>query len=170
MNSIATDTAAAVSPLVPGGPYQNLPFPLSTPWGRAQQCPIIMWGPAADGQPVPLLWQVHTAGHGGTRVHRELAARFLHGIPKACHSYGGSRLWYEEDCESSVPLYIFYNGLSSDCWLVRDEEPFPREHLLDSVRRWLPETVWPVRQLAQRFDGALLAAGIALRRPLLQSA
>lgn len=169
MTSIVTEIPA-IAPIAPGGPYQSLPLPLESPWGKSQHTDIIMWGTDADGKPVPVLWQLHTAGHGGTRVHRELAARFLAGIPKACHAYGGSRLWYEEDCESSVPLYIFYNGLSTDCWLVRGGKPFPREQLLDSIRRWLPETVWPVRQLAERFDAALVTAGITLRSPLLQSA
>ncbi len=165
MTTIITDTQT-VALLVPGAPFKNLPFPQCTPWGKAQHTDIIMWAVDDTGQPVPVLWQVHTAGHGGTRVHRDLAARFLNGLPKACHSYGGSRLWYEEDSESCVPLFIFYNGLSSDCWLVRGEARHLREKLLETVRRSLPETTWAVRILAERFDAALTTAGITLRSPL----
>lgn len=43
---------------------------------------------------------------------------------------------------------------------------YPREKLLDSVRRWMPETVEAVRAVAARFDGALVASGQALRTPL----
>lgn len=163
---MTTSETTAPAILAPKGPYGPLDCPTRTPWGEAQDIDILMYGADAAGFRVPVLWQVHTAGHGGTRVHRELAARFLNGIPKACHAYGGSRLWYEEDCESSVPLFIFYNGLSADCWLVTGDKPFPREQLLESIRRWLPETVWVVRMLAARFDDALAEAGVALRSPL----
>lgn len=152
--------------LAPNAPYELLACPTSTPWGHAQETSVLMWGTAADGTRVPVLWQVHTAGHGGTRVHRELAARFLNGIPKSCHAYGGSRLWYEEDCESSAPLFIFYNGLDPSCWLVADGKQFPRHRLLESIRRCMPETVNVVLALAARFDAALAANGTPLRSPL----
>lgn len=163
MTSPATRTASI---LAPGDPYQHLPCPRQTPWGTAQETAILMWGRTADCTRVPILWQVHTAGHGGTRVHRELGARFLDGIPKHCHAFGGSRLWYEEDCESSVPLFIFYNGLDPSCWLVAEGKQYPREKLLESVQRWMPDTLAAVRKLAARFDAALLETGIPLRSPL----
>lgn len=153
--------------IVPGA-FQNLDVPRSTPWGPLQQSDRIMWGAAENGTRVPILWQVHTAGHGGTRVHKDLAARFLNGLPKECHAFGGSRLWFEEDCESSVPLFIFYNGLSPDCWLVRADRPYPREQLMDSIRRWMPEAAYAVRRLAAAFDKALSNAGIPLRSPLTE--
>ena len=152
--------------LAPNGPFEYSQCPTSTPWGGAQHKEIIMWGASADAIRVPVLWQVHTAGHGGTRVHRQLAARYLNGIPKTCHAYGGSRLWYEEDCESAVPLFIFYNGLDPSCWLVADGKQYPREKLLESIRRWMPECVEPVRSLAAGFDAALIANGIPLRTAL----
>lgn len=152
--------------LAPNAPYEPLACPASTPWGRAQDISPLMWATDAGGTRVPVLWQVYTASHGGTRVHRELAARFLNGIPKSCHAYGGSRLWYEEDCESSVPLFIFYNGLDPSCWLVADGKQFPRHRLLESIRRWMPETVDAVLVLAGRFDAALAANGMPLRSPL----
>jgi hypothetical protein len=151
--------------IVPGV-FQHLDVPRSTPWGPPQECDRIMWGAADDGSRVPILWQVHTSGHGGTRVHKDLAARFLNGLPKECHAFGGSRLWFEEDAESTVPLFIFYNGLAPDCWLVRADKPFPREQLMDSIRRWMPEAAYAVRRLAAAFDKALGNAGIALRTQL----
>lgn len=150
----------------PRGPYICIACPTSTPWGQAQDTSALMWGFNSDGTRVPVLWQVHTAGHGGTRVHRELAARFLNGIPMTCHSFGGSRLWYEEDCESTVPLFIFYNGLDPSCWLVAEGKAYPRDKLLESIHRWMPDTADAVRELAKRFDAALLAEGRALRSPL----
>ena len=128
--TIITTDLPAIAPLVPGGPYLSLPLPITSPWGKSQQTDILMWGVAADQRPVPVLWKVHTAGHGGIRVHRELGALFLNGVPKACHSYGGSRLWYEEDSESAVPLFIFFNGLSNECWLINRPVRYPREALL----------------------------------------
>lgn len=155
------------TPIVaPNGPYQYLPFPNSTPWGKSQTTEILMWGADRAGSRLPLLWQTNCAGHGGTRVHRELAARFLQGLPKQCHAYGGSRLWYEEDIESCVPLFIFYNGLHHTCWLVSGEKPYPREQLFETIQRWMPDNAAVVRTLAGVFDKALAAQGTALREPL----
>lgn len=148
------------------GDFTNLDVPRSTPWGPLQESESIMWGGPDYASRVPLLWQLHTAGHGGTHVHPQLARRFLNGIPAQCHAFGGSRLFYEEDCESSVPLFIFYNGLAADCWLVRSEKPFPREQLMESIRRWMPDTCYAVRRLAAAFDKALIDARIPLRSPL----
>lgn len=161
-----SDATQAYPITAPRGPYAFIACPTSTPWGGAQDATVLMWASDHDGLRVPVLWQVHTSGHGGTRVHRELAARFLNKIPKACHAFGGSRLWYEEDCESNVPLFIFYNGLDPSCWLVQDGKQFPREHLMDSIKRWMPETVHDVHALAKRFDEDLVAEGLSLRSPL----
>lgn len=163
---MTTSETTAPAILAPKGPYGPLDCPTRTPWGEAQDIDILMYGADAAGFRVPVLWQVHTAGHGGTRVHRELAARFLNKLPKVCHAYGGSRLWYEEDGESAVPLFIFYNALAPTCWLIRGEAPFPREKLLDSFAYYHPEPVPAVRALAAAFDSALLAAGVSLRSPL----
>jgi len=137
-----------------------------SPWGRIQGSDILAWGSAPDGSRVPLLWQVQTAGHGGTRVHPELAARYFRALPKDCHAYGGSRLWYEEDCESTVPLFIFYNALDPTCWLVRWDKPFPRAKLLESMAHYLAHTVPAVTAIARAVDGDLARGGIALRAPL----
>ena len=152
--------------IAPKGPYQHLPFPDTTPWGKPQQTDVLMYGESSDGTRVPVLWQTHTAGHGGTRVHRELAARFLNGIPPECHSYGGSRLWYEEDAESCIPLYIYFNGIVPTHHLFNLERPYPRQKLLESVQRWMPNAVDKVRELAAAFDAALVAEGKPLRSPL----
>lgn len=152
--------------IAPKGPYQYLPFPDTTPWGKPQSTDILMWGADNSGTRLPLLWQTNCAGHGGTRVHRELAARFLQGMPKECHAYGGSRLWYEEDAESCVPLFIFYNGLNHTCWLVSGEKPYPREKLFESIQRWMPDSAPIVRALAAAFDTALAKSGAQLRSPL----
>lgn len=34
----------------PKGPYEQLPCPPSTPWGKAQQTNILMWGADPDGR------------------------------------------------------------------------------------------------------------------------
>jgi hypothetical protein len=137
-----------------------------SPWGRIQESDILAWGSALDGSRVPLLWQVHTAGHGGTRVHPELAARYFRALPKDCHAYGGSRLWFEEDCESTVPLFVFYNALDPACWLVRGDTPFPRAKLLESMAFYLAHTVPAVTAIARTVDVDLARAGVALRSPL----
>lgn len=152
--------------LAPEGPYDYAQCPPSSPWGRVQETTILMWAYSPDGTRVPVLWQVHTAGHGGTRVHRQLAARFLNRLPKECHAYGGNRLWYEEDCESNVPLFIFYNGLDPSCWLVTEGQQFPRERLMESIRRWMPDTGDAVCAIAARFDAVLVKNGHTLRSPL----
>jgi hypothetical protein len=164
MNLLTPTTTT--SPIVLPGEFDNVDVPRHTPWGALQESERIMWGGPDHASRVPLLWQIHTAGHGGTRVHPQLAKRFLGGIPQQCHAFGGSRLWYEEDAESSVPLFIFYNGLSTDCWLVTGEKPYPRQHLMDSIRRWMPEASYAVRRLAANFDAALANAGIPLRARL----
>lgn len=163
MTTIVTPQTPIVAPR---GPYQYLPFPDTTPWGKPHSTDILMWGTDNKASRLPLLWQTNCAGHGGTRVHRELAARFLQGLPKQCHAYGGSRLWYEEDIESCVPLFIFYNGLHYTCWLVAGDKPFLRENLLKSIERWMPDSVAIVRTLAHAFDKALAADGVPLRSPL----
>lgn len=156
------------SPIVIPGLYQPIALTAASPWGRIQNSDILMWGKDAENAALlPLLWQVSTASHGGTRVHDQLAAAHFAKLPAACHAYGGSPLWYEEDCESSVPLYIFYNGLTPHCWLIKDN-PFPRAELLSSLRRYHPETIAPVQQIARRFDSVLSTAGIALRTPIPQ--
>jgi len=149
-------------------PGQYAPKPLDTsrsPWGRIQQHTILAWGRAADQSKVPLLWQVHTAGHGGTRVHPELAARYFRKLPKDCYAYGGSRLWFEEDCESTVPLFIFYNALDAACWLLSGDAPFPRSKLLDSLHYDLAHTLPAVTAIANLVDGDLAHTGVVLRSP-----
>lgn len=140
------------------------PTPRYSPWDSVQETDILMWGKTADGTAIPILWQVHTAGHGGTHVHPQLAAKYFQRLPAECHAYGGSNVWFEEDCESSVPLFIFYNGLTADSWLIRSA--FPREKLLESIVRWLPDTATAVKAIAQCFDDALMNAGGSLRAPL----
>lgn len=159
-------TAPTDTRIVIPGTYDITQPPRSTPWGGLQESETLMWGTAPCGNITPVLWQVHTAGHGGTRVHPQLAAAYFKRLPRDCQSCGGSRLWFEEDCESSVPLFIFYNGLSPDCWLVRPDIAFPRDKLLESVVRWMPSTVDPVRAIAAKFDSALTRQSIALRAPL----
>lgn len=154
-------TSLRAHPRLIPGTFQFLALPASSPWGRVQENEILMWGASADGTAIPLLWQVHTAGHGGTRVHHQLAATYFAALPAEFYSYGGSPLWFEEDCESSVPLYIFYNGLYPDCWLIANA--YPRADLLQSLHRYYPEHIAPLQQIARQFDEALAAAGITLR-------
>lgn len=149
------------------GTFQTIALTAASPWGHIQNSEILMSGlNAQDRSVIPLLWQVSTASHGGTRVHDQLAAQYFTELPATCHAYGGSRLWFEEDGESTVPFYIFYNGLTPDCWLIKSR-PYPRHRLLqDSLQRYYPETIPAVQRIAQRFDQALIDAGIALRTPL----
>jgi len=164
--NLQSASAPTDSRIIIPGTYDVTQPPRSTPWGGLQESETLMWGTAPCGTITPVLWQVHTAGHGGTRVHPHLAAACFKHLPPECHAHGGSRLWFEEDCESSVPLFIFYNGLSPDCWLVRTRNAYPREKLLESVVRWMPSTVEPVRAIANNFDATLARAGIPLRTPL----
>lgn len=150
--------------IVPGA-YHALTLSQYSPWGRIQHSEVLMWG--KDRQTaaiIPLLWQVSTASHGGTRVHDQIAKAYFSKLPPDCHAYGGSHLWFEEDCESSVPFYVFYNGLSPQCWLMKNK-PFPRANLLNDFARHYPEATQGIQNIARRFDDDLAAAGIALRDP-----
>lgn len=148
------------------GTFPHLALPSFTPWGGIQQSEVLMHGLSADGTLVPVLWQIHTAGHGGTHVHEVLAARFLNGLPDICHRYGGNRFWFEEDFESNVPLFIFYNGLDPACWLLREGRVYPREKMIDEIRQRMPQAAYAVRRLAATFDAALAATSAPLRSPL----
>lgn len=158
-------TLQIVPRIIIPGTFQHIHLSASSPWGPIQNSEILLWATTQDGSAIPVLWQVHTAGHGGTRVHHQLAAAYFETLPADFYSYGGSPLWYEEDCESCVPLYIFYNGLTPDCWLIRNG-PYPRAELLQSLQRYLPDAIPALQDIAQRFDEALTAAGITLRTPV----
>lgn len=61
--------------------------PKMSPWGAVQA-----WKKLAEG-----VYQVHTAGHGGIRVRRDLNIT----IPEYMRDPSG---WYEEDCAAAIPL------------------------------------------------------------------
>ena len=104
-------------------------LPNYTPWGEPQDTEILLW--ANDkGEAVPCMWMVHTASHGGIYITEEMRERFLSDLPASCNQYnhGNGGNWFEEDCESCVPLYIFYPILDNSCWLIKDR--YPRKDLL----------------------------------------
>jgi hypothetical protein len=151
--------------LVAPGPYQQHLLPRITPWGGHDDHTILMWGRDGEGTLIPIMWQVYCPGHGGTRINPDVSSTWLKGLPAECFKHGGNRCWYEEDCESTVPLFIFYNALDPRCWLVAEGKAYPRHKLLESVIRWMPNAVPTVLKLAQTFDTALTAASVDLREP-----
>lgn len=151
-------------PVAPGN-YEHTPLPRITPWGGHNGNTTLMWGRAADGSIVPVMWQVSCPSHGGTRVNADVARRWLKALPHECFKHGGNRCWYEEDCESAVPLFIFYNALDPRCWLITNDmgQSYPRHKLLESITRWMPDAAPTVILLARTFDAALTKAGQGLR-------
>lgn len=153
------------TPVAPGY-YLLAALPKSTPWGPHDSFDVLMWGKNQQGHLVPIMWQVYCPGHGGTRLSRDLAAKWLKRLPAECHKHGGSIMWYEEDCESAVPLFIFYNALDPRCWLVAQGQAYPRHKLLDSIKRWMPRAVPAVLAIAREFDNAFTGLGGVVREEL----
>lgn len=120
--------------------------PKTSPWGQVQEQSILMWKQG----PAPVMWMLHTAGHGGIKVHREIATKYLKELPKECFSFGGNKTLYEEDCEATVPLYIFFNKLDDACWFKKGG--FPREKLMESIERYYPTSVDKIKEIAARVD------------------
>jgi hypothetical protein len=72
--------------------HENVP----TPWGRSQGGSRL-----AEGITI-----YHTAGHGGVKVIKKLNQR----IPVGFRRSDG---WYEEDCDSQIVCYFFYDEIES---------------------------------------------------------
>jgi len=157
--------------LVAPGAYQQHLLPRITPWGGHDgNETTLMWGRDSEGTLIPIMWQVYCPGHGGTRVNPDVARTWLKALPSECFKHGGNRCWYEEDCESAVPLFIFYNALDPRCWLVAERKAYPRHKLLETITRWMPAAVPTVALLARTFDAALVKAGQGLREDVPETA
>lgn len=90
---------------------------MRTPWGSSQSVITI----------APGIVVVDTAGHGGVKLDRKRNAK----IPLGARTEGG---WYEEDCEALIPLVVFYDEMKGTMTA-------PRERLIESLGRWLPESL-----------------------------
>ncbi len=102
---------------------------VSTPWGRSQGGSRL-----AEG-----ITMYHTAGHGGVKVIKKLNQR----IPIGFRRSDG---WYEEDCDSQIVFYFFYDSIKNHMtatgmpgWSISADEyfgKFPREWFKESIERW----------------------------------
>lgn len=74
----------------------------STPWGKAQGGYHIWRGVVC----------YYTAGHGGFRVSRKIAEKYMTEYSRLhCTRFDGRAYWYEEDCEVNLPLYELSKNL-----------------------------------------------------------
>jgi hypothetical protein len=73
----------------------------STPWGQVQH----------QKQLAPGIVMVSTAGHGGIWLSPERQAQLPAWALEISNSYGPKPMWWEEDCESMVVLYVFFEEI-----------------------------------------------------------
>jgi len=69
-----------------------------SPWGAVQQERVL----------APGIVQVHTAGHGGIWLSPERQAQLPEWARQIEGAYCPKPQWWEEDCEMSVPILVFY--------------------------------------------------------------
>ncbi len=94
---------------------------MRTPWGAAQTVERM----------APGIWVVSTAGHGGLKLDAAHNRR----MPAYMRRGGG---WYEEDCESALPMVVFANeilaaGLPWACQSVQTGLA------IKSAKEWYPD-------------------------------
>lgn len=73
----------------------------SSPWGSVQY-----WRELAPG-----IVQVYTAGHGGIRLSPERQAQLPAWALEVPSGYCPKPMWWEEDCEAMVVVYVFWEEL-----------------------------------------------------------
>jgi hypothetical protein len=105
--------------------HENVP----TPWGKSQGGTQLALG----------ITMYHTAGHGGVKVIKKLNQR----IPVGFHRSDG---WYEEDCDSQIVYYFFYDEIESYMrlhnmpgWSISADEyfgKFTRAWFKEAIERW----------------------------------
>lgn len=108
--------------------------PKKSPWGEVQTCDMLC----------PGVYQVSTAGHGGTMVAMEMAAA-LSPAARRCGFQRGGFLCFEQDSQEDVVLREL---LDKKLWCipdrVRDKAAF-EESINQSIRTYNPE-YWRARQ------------------------
>jgi hypothetical protein len=105
--------------------HENVP----TPWGKSQGGTQLALG----------ITMYHTAGHGGVKVIKKLNQR----IPVGFRRSDG---WYEEDCDSQIVFYFFYDEIESYMrahnmpgWSISADEyfsKFTRAWFKEAIERW----------------------------------
>ena len=73
----------------------------NSPWGRVQKQQEIL----------PGIIVVHTAGHGGIWLSPERQAQLPAWALEISSSYCPKPMWWEEDCESQVIMYVFFEEI-----------------------------------------------------------
>jgi hypothetical protein len=146
--------------------HENVP----TPWGKSQGGTQLALG----------ITMYHTAGHGGVKVIKKLNQR----IPVGFHRSDG---WYEEDCDSQIVFYFFYDSIKNHMtatgmpgWSISADEyfsKFTREWFKESIERWnVAEsihhfgTIYPPERLDEYGRDRLEQQLATLRRKDLQPA
>jgi hypothetical protein len=105
--------------------HENVP----TPWGKSQGGTQLALG----------ITMYHTAGHGGVKVIKKLNQR----IPVGFRRSDG---WYEEDCDSQIVYYFFYDSIKNHMtatgmpsWSISADEyfgKFTRAWFKEAIERW----------------------------------
>jgi len=86
---------------------------MNTPWGKSQHIDYL------NGKDII---SVHTAGHGGIGVKKELAEE--NNLHNYTTDFGGLEYgyyWFEEDCDWIIPFYI------CPSWTAYLEESFKKD-------------------------------------------
>lgn len=103
----------------------------STPWGKAQGGYHIWRGVIC----------YYTAGHGGFRVSKRLAEKYMTPYSrKNCTRFDGRSYWFEEDCEINLPLYelsLNLQGFASKALEFSSSATI--EKLVERIKEWFKD-------------------------------
>lgn len=110
---------------------------LDTPWGEADYKHVLVWAAGPHGEPLEMVIDVMTPGHGGIGVLREAVDMVLSPEARAYGIWDGRYLWFEEDCMAVIPLYEIAPARAKKYAEQADEEVMAE--LLKSLVRWNPE-------------------------------
>lgn len=83
------------------------------------------WGPVDNAEKLaPGIFFVGTAGHGGIWLSLERQLQLPAWALKVTKGYAPKPMWWEEDCEAAVPLYVFQHEIG---------RPLSPERLLNAM-------------------------------------
>jgi hypothetical protein len=96
-----------------------------TPWGKTQYSTVL----------APGIVFYSTAGHGGIRIdkiHQREMMKY-----KGIGNFLGSLIWWEEDCDWSIPYYIFRDEIK----IHETEKNFDSRlnAAINTIKQWKPE-------------------------------
>jgi hypothetical protein len=113
----------------------------ATPWGRSDNEKALVWGTNEYEQMFPIVELVGTPSHGGIGVLKKAADQLLSKEARDKALDGGDWLWFEEDCDMSIPLYeiqtardAYFAGANPEGNYATEEQRM--ESLLTSLSNW----------------------------------